>query len=81
MKKLIIITGTIIINCSILFSQEKQNPISLNGYVTTMQSVIFDSLSGKFLNDNLLHNRLNFKANIKGHLTFAAEFRDRKSVV
>ncbi len=77
MKTILIITGTIIINCSILFSQERQSPFSLNGYVTTMQSVIFDSLSGQFLNDNLLHNRLNFKANINDHLTFAAEFRNR----
>lgn len=77
MKTILIITGTIIINCSILFSQERQSRFSLNGYVTTMQSVIFDSLSGQFLNDNLLHNRLNFKANINDHLTFAAEFRNR----
>ena len=77
MKKLIIITGTIIINCSILFSQEKQQTITMNGYLTTMQSVIFDSLSGSFINDNLLHNRLNFKGYINDHLTFAAEFRNR----
>ena len=77
MKKLIIITGTVVINCSILFSQEKQPPITLNGYITHMQSVIFDSLSGPFINDNLLHNRLNFKSYINDHLTFAAEFRNR----
>ena len=43
-----------------LFPQDKKL-ISLNGYLTTMQSVMFDSLSGPFLNENLLHNRLNFK--------------------
>jgi hypothetical protein len=49
----------------------------LNGYVTTMQSAMFDSLSGPVVYDNLIHNRLNFKGYINSHLTFAAEFRNR----
>jgi glycosyltransferase involved in cell wall biosynthesis len=60
-----------------LHSQEKQKMISLNGYLTTMQSAIFDSLSGPVLHDNLLHNRLNFKGYLNDHITFAAEFRNR----
>lgn len=60
-----------------LFSQEKQQVIVLNGYVTTMQSAMFDSLSGPVVYDNLIHNRLNFKGYINSHLTFAAEFRNR----
>jgi hypothetical protein len=59
------------------FSQEKAKFLTLNGYVTTMQSVIFDSLSGPFINDNLLHNRLNFKGYVNDHITFATEFRNR----
>ncbi len=42
-----------------------------------MQSVIFDSLSGPFLNENLLHNRLNFKGYLSENISFAAEFRNR----
>ncbi|MDP4221921.1 MAG: hypothetical protein Q8868_01300, partial [Bacteroidota bacterium] len=42
-----------------------------------MQTVIFDSLSGPFLNENLIHNRLNFKAYLNDNITFAAEFRNR----
>jgi hypothetical protein len=38
---------------------------------------MFDSLSGPFLNENLLHNRLNFKGYISNNITFAAEFRNR----
>jgi hypothetical protein len=38
---------------------------------------MFDSLSGPFLNENLLHNRLNFKGYINENLTFSAEFRNR----
>jgi hypothetical protein len=59
------------------FSQEKTKFLTMNGYVTTMQSAIFDSLSGPFINDNLLHNRLNFKGYVNDHITFAAEFRNR----
>lgn len=58
-------------------SQEKQKIFSLNGYMTSMQSVMFDSLSGAFLNENLLHNRLNFKIYLSEHLTVAAESRNR----
>ena len=60
-----------------LFSQEKSRVITLTGYATTMQSVMFDSLSGQFLNENLLHNRLNFKGYLSENISFAAEFRNR----
>ena len=59
------------------FSQEKQKKLTLNGYTSTMQTVMFDSLSGPFMNDNLIHNRLNFKGYLNSHITFAAEFRNR----
>src|SRR5512140_950901 len=58
-------------------AQEKSRAVTLSGYITTMQSVMFDSLSGPFINDNLLHNRLNVKGYINENLTFAAEFRNR----
>ena len=58
-------------------AQEKEKAITLNGYLTIMQSAMFDSLSGPFLNENLIHNRLNFKAYLNDHITFALEFRNR----
>lgn len=60
-----------------LFSQGKDKPVTLSGYITTMQTVMFDSLSGPFMNENLLHNRLNFKGYLSDEITFAAEFRNR----
>jgi hypothetical protein len=60
-----------------LLSQEKSPPVTLTGYLTTMQSSMFDSLSGPFINENLLHNRLNFKGYLSNKVTFAAEFRNR----
>lgn len=62
---------------AVSFSQEKTKALILNGYVTSMQSAIFESLSGDFLNENLLHNRLNFKGFINENLTFTTEFRNR----
>lgn len=60
-----------------LSAQEKPKFLTVNGYLSTMQSVIFDSLSGPFLNENLLHNRINLKGFINENITFAAEFRNR----
>ncbi len=59
------------------YSQDKQKFLTLNGYVSTVQTVQFDSLSGGFLNDNFIHNRLNFKGYVNEKITFAAEFRNR----
>ena len=58
-------------------SQEKNKPVTLNGYISSLQSVVFDSLSGPFLVDNLLHNRLNFRGYVNDNITIAAEFRNR----
>lgn len=60
-----------------LFPQEKSKKVTVNGYITTMESAIFDTLSGTIAFENLLHNRLNFKAFINPNITFAAEFRNR----
>ena len=61
---------------SILFPQERK-PFELNGYLTTMQSAMFDSIKGTFLNDNLIHNRLNFKAYLGDNITVGLELRNR----
>lgn len=42
-----------------------------------MQSVMFDSLRGDFVNDNLIHNRLNLKGYLGENITFAIELRNR----
>jgi hypothetical protein len=75
-RKILILSLTIFVSGSAL-SQEKPKFLTLNGYVSTMQSVMFDSLSGPFVVDNLIHNRLNFKGYVNENITFAAEFRNR----
>lgn len=60
-----------------IFNPESEKKIALNGYLTSMQSMMFDTLKGPFLNDYVLHNRLNFKSWLGDHITVAAEFRNR----
>jgi hypothetical protein len=77
MRKPILILPLFFIIVVQSYSQDKPGFLTLNGYVSTMQSVMFDSLSGPFINDNLIHNRLNVSGYINDNLTFAAEFRNR----
>jgi hypothetical protein len=77
LQKFIYIFLLISCYCVLGHAQEKEKAITLNGYITTMQSSMFDSLSGPFLNENLLHNRLNFKGYINDNITLALEFRNR----
>jgi hypothetical protein len=76
MKKYLVIIIIVLFHAETMFPQDKKT-ISLSGYLTSMQSVMFDSLSGPFLNENLLHNRLNFKGYISNNITFSAELRNR----
>jgi hypothetical protein len=77
MKRLRVLVLLITTLYTCLSAQDKPKFLTLSGYVSTMQSVIFDSLSGPFVNDNLIHNRLNFKGYINENISFATEFRNR----
>lgn len=76
MRKTAFIITCLIIISGLSYSQDRKI-ISLNGYVTSMQSSMFDSLSGSFINENLIHNRLNFKGYVNDHITVATELRNR----
>jgi hypothetical protein len=77
MKRLFtLIIFILLFTCSV-FSQEKQKNFELNGYLTTMENAMFDTLSKTIMFENLLHNRLNFKLYIGSKITFAAEIRNR----
>jgi hypothetical protein len=78
MKRNILVTTLLITLSSVIFPQhDKQKPVELNGYLTTLQSAMFDTLSGPFFYENLLHNRLNFKGYINDNITLAVELRNR----
>lgn len=76
-RNLIIILLFGAITAGQVHSQEKPKFLTLSGYISTIQSVMFDSLSGPFVNENIIHNRLNLKGYVNENITFAAEFRNR----
>jgi hypothetical protein len=76
-------TSKIILFCMLFsnlgFSQddEKTRNWELDGYISNMQSVIYENLNDLWLTENQLHNRLNFRWNISDKLTFNIQFRNR----
>ncbi|MDW7693798.1 hypothetical protein R9C00_03490 [Flammeovirgaceae bacterium SG7u.111] len=59
------------------FEDEKPSKISFNGYLKDLHSVSFENLDGEWLQDNFIHNRLNFKWYASDALTFTVENRNR----
>lgn len=78
MKHLIhtIIISLLLAGTSFAQEDDAKNYI-FNGYVSNMQSVMFDSLNGNWLNDNLIHNRLQFEWFPVQSLSFKAHLRTR----
>ncbi|MBK7711290.1 MAG: hypothetical protein IPN67_09555 [Bacteroidales bacterium] len=77
MGKILMFFSLLVLGFGSALSQEKPRFLTLNGYLSTMQSAMFNSLSGPFINDNLIHNRLNLKGYVNENITFGAEFRNR----
>lgn len=67
----------LLLPCAFSTSSSAQCGASLNGYVSDMQQVMFEEISGKWTIDNNLHNRLNFKTFIGENLNFTIELRNR----
>jgi hypothetical protein len=76
MKRLILIFLLFILAAGKASYAQEEEKVSLNGYVSALMSSMFEKLSDPFMNDNVLHNRLNFKSYM-GNLTFGADFRNR----
>lgn len=60
-----------------LTAQDEQRKVTLNGYLTSMQSVMFDSLNGDWIMDNLIHNRLNLYWYPTDKITASLQMRNR----
>ena len=71
-KKLIF--SCLLFCCSSLFAQQK---VSLHGYVSGLYTPIYLSENDLFVNNGLIHNRLNFKYLPNDKWTFTAEIRNR----
>jgi hypothetical protein len=76
MKRSVLISLFCIFLGSQVLPQEKKM-FSLNGYLSDIQSVMFDSIKENYSDQNLLHNRLNFKAYFNNNITFGLEVRNR----
>lgn len=76
-KYIILIFCITIINTSLLKAQDKEKNWSLNGYFSDLQTVMFTHIDSMSVNDNLLHNRLNFNWYPNGNLSVNIEVRNR----
>lgn len=77
-KKVIIIFITLYsVTIADIVAQDESLPVTAKGYLSSMQSVIFEDSKGDWINDNLLHNRLNFRFYAGPSVTFALEVRNR----
>ncbi len=56
---------------------EAPSKIEMNGYITDMQSVMFSEFNDLWINDNLLHNRLNFFWYPNEKITTTVQLRNR----
>lgn len=78
MKKLLFFSLFLWVNVGIGQDTEEKN-WSLTGYMKNLQGWFFinDPVGGAFLQDNLLHSRLNFSWYLNESLTFRADLRSR----
>ena len=76
LRKSITITLLIFLPYTIL-SQETNRNITLSGYISNMQTAMFEEIEKDWYTDNLIHNRLNFKWYISNSFTTAIEVRNR----
>ncbi len=56
---------------------KKQKSWELNGYISNMQSVMYENLNDIWLTENQLHNRLNFEWHISKNFSFSMQTRNR----
>ncbi|MBN1387129.1 MAG: hypothetical protein JW965_01695 [Bacteroidales bacterium] len=77
MKRLFVLNILFVLSLVIAGGQDKSSPVSLKGYLSNIQSMIFEDLEDDWINDNLLHNRLNIRLYAGTKVTFALELRNR----
>ena len=65
------------LNFSYVFAQDEPKKLELSGYISNMQTVQFEDIDGIWINDNLIHNRLNFGWYPSEKLTFKMGIRNR----
>lgn len=69
----------ILIFSSNISAQDEQKKFTVGGYISDMQSTMFDSINKQWTIGNLIHNRINFKYFPVEGLSMALELRNRLS--
>jgi len=62
---------------TLLSAQNSEKSWTLNGYVSDMQTVMFQNIGEDWITENLIHNRLNFHWYPFENLTATVQFRNR----
>jgi len=60
-----------------LLAQDPGSNLSAKGYLSSMQSAMFEDFDSDWAMDNLVHNRLNFRLYAGTKITFGLEMRNR----
>ncbi|MCF6239983.1 MAG: hypothetical protein L3J74_01410 [Bacteroidales bacterium] len=76
-KRSIILWSILFLVNTYLFSQEELKNWELSGYITNMQTVQFQNIDSNWINDNLIHNRINFTWYPNDKWTFKIAMRNR----
>jgi hypothetical protein len=72
------IPAFLLLFCSVEISaQDNPKVLTLNGYLSGMQTVMFQDINKDWLTENLFHNRLNFQLYPFKNLTASVQFRNR----
>jgi hypothetical protein len=77
MQKIIFLSVFTILIMFPLSAQEELKSWELSGYITNMQTFQFQDIEKEWINDNLIHNRLNFTWYANNHWTFKTGLRNR----
>ncbi|MBI4647567.1 MAG: hypothetical protein HY738_13500 [Bacteroidia bacterium] len=62
---------------SFIYAQEKTQVLTLAGYMSNMQSVMFQDIKDYWIMDNIIHNRLNFDWRISKAFSASLQMRNR----
>ena len=76
MKHFLCITILAILSAG-LSAQDSESKLTLDGYLTNMQTVMFADADEPWIIDNLLHNRLNFHWYPSQHFSASLQLRNR----
>ena len=77
MKYILSIVLLLLISMQLQVRSQFKPSAGLNGYLSNMQSVMFEDGEGQWIADNLFHNRLNFSSSLLKGLDFSLEMRNR----